>query len=202
VKVDRRLGVPMYLRVAGPLNPGIAVESVSAAYHGTANPIGGGSTDVTLTVHNTGNVRLNVSPEIAVKGLYWLKVAHTDSSTLPNLLPGSTVQFTVHLSGVYPLGPMSVKVRAVPGQITALGLPKAEPGPAIVEADAFMWATPWPLLLALLLLVGGFFGARWLRRMRRGSQDRVVAAAVAKARQETVQELRKKALAATAKQQS
>ncbi|MEU7870094.1 DUF916 domain-containing protein [Dactylosporangium sp. NPDC049140] len=196
VKVDRRLGVPMYLRVAGPLNPGIAVDSVSASYHGTANPVGGGSTDVTVTVHNTGNVRLNVNPEIAVNGLYWLKVASASQSTLPNLLPGSTVQFTVHVAGVFPLGPMTVKVRAVPSQITALGLPKAPSEPQTVEAEAFLWATPWTLLLVILLLAGGFFAVRWLRRRRTGRQQRVVADAVAKARQETVEELRTKALAA------
>ncbi|WP_433083568.1 WxL protein peptidoglycan domain-containing protein [Dactylosporangium sp. CA-052675] len=198
VKVDRRLGVPLYLRVSGPLSPGIAIESVSAAYHGTANPFGGGSTDVTLTVHNTGNVRLNLSPEVAVKGLYWVKVAGVTGQTLPNLLPGSSVQFTVHLDGVYPLGPMTARVRAVPSQITALGLPKAPTEPQTVEAEAFLWATPWSLLLLLILLAGGFVGVRWLRRRRRGRQERVVADAVAKARQETVEELRKKALAANA----
>ncbi|WP_433215014.1 WxL protein peptidoglycan domain-containing protein [Dactylosporangium sp. CS-047395] len=196
VKVDRRLGVPLYMRIAGPLNPGITVESVSAAYHPTANPVGGGSTDVTLTVRNTGNVRLNLSPEVAVKGLFWLKVAGVTAATLPNLLPGAKVQFTVHLDGVFPLGPMTVQVRAVPSQITALGLPKAPNEPQAVEAEAFMWATPWAVIAILILLVGGFFAVRQIRRMRRGRQDRVLADAVAKARQETVEELRKKALAA------
>jgi hypothetical protein len=198
VKVDRRLGVPLYLRVAGPLNPGIAIESVSASYHGTANPFGGGSTDVTLTVHNTGNVRLNVDPEVAVHGLYWLKVASANPATMPNLLPGSTVQISVHLDGVYPLGPMTADVRVVPSQITALGLPKAPNEPQTVESDAFLWATPWPLLLLVLLLVGGFFAVRWLLRTRRGRHDRVVAEAVAKARTETVEQLKKKAMAAKA----
>ncbi|MGI5247382.1 WxL protein peptidoglycan domain-containing protein [Dactylosporangium sp. CA-139066] len=198
VKVDRRLGVPLYLRVAGPLSPGIAVESVSASYHGSPNPFSGGSTDVTLTVHNTGNVRLNVSPEVVVKGLYWLKVAGAHPTAFPNLLPGSSTQITVHLDGVFPLGPMTVRVKAVPSQITALGLPLAETEPKAVETEAFLWATPWPLLLLIVLLVGGYFGVRWLRRTRRGRQDRVVAAAVAKARKDTVEELKKKALAAKA----
>jgi hypothetical protein len=198
VKVDRRLGVPLYLRVTGPLSPGIAVESVSASYHGTANPFGGGSTDVTLTVHNTGNVRLNLNPEVAVKGLYWLKVAGAHPAPFPNLLPGSTVQITVHLDGIFPLGPMTVRAKAVPSQITALGLPLAEPEPQTVESEAFLWATPWPLLLLIALLVGGYFGIRWLLRTRRGRQERMVAAAVAKARKDTVEELKKKAMAAKA----
>jgi hypothetical protein len=198
VKVDRRLGVPMYLRVTGPLNAGIDVQSVSASYHGTYNPLGSGSTDVTLIVRNTGNVRLNLSPEISVNGLYWVKVAGVDATVLPNLLPGATVQFTVHLDGVYPLGPMTAKVRVTPAQITALGLPPAPNAPQAVEAEAFMWATPWMVILILVLGTGAFFLIRWMRRMRRGAQQRKVDDAVAKARKETVEELRKKALAAGA----
>ncbi|GAA3269139.1 hypothetical protein GCM10020218_009120 [Dactylosporangium vinaceum] len=198
VKVDRRLGVPMYLRVTGPLTAGVAVQSVSAGYRGTYNPLGGGSADVTLIVRNTGNVRLNLSPEISVNGLYWVKVAGTDPQALPSLLPGSTVQFTVHLDGVYPLGPMTVKVRVTPSQITSLGLPAAPNTPAAVEGEAFMWATPWMVILLLILGTGAFFLVRWLRRSRRGRQQRVVADAVAKARKETVEELKQKALAAKA----
>ncbi|MFI5906750.1 WxL protein peptidoglycan domain-containing protein [Dactylosporangium sp. NPDC051541] len=195
VKVDRRLGVPMYLRVTGPLTAGIAVQSVSASYHGTANPLRGGRTDVTLIVRNTGNVRLNLTPEIAVNGLYWVKVAGVNPGALPNLLPGATVQFTVHLDGVFPLGPMTAKVRVTPAQITALGLPPAPNTPLAAEGEAFLWATPWTVLLILALLAGGYLLVRWVRRARRGRQQRVVADAVAKARKETVEELKKKALA-------
>ncbi|WP_432835318.1 WxL protein peptidoglycan domain-containing protein [Dactylosporangium sp. CA-092794] len=198
VKVDRRLGVAMYLRVAGPLNAGIAIASVSASYHGSANPISGGDGDVTLTVQNTGNVRLNVAPEVAVKGLVWLQVASTRPAPMLNLLPGSSVQITVHLTGIFPLGPMTANVRVTPSQITALGLPPAPSEPKAAESDAFVWATPWQVLVILVLLAGGFFGVRWLRRTRRGRQSRAVADAVAKARQETVEQLRQKALAAKA----
>ncbi|HEX9337813.1 MAG TPA: DUF916 domain-containing protein, partial [Pseudonocardiaceae bacterium] len=64
---DDRVGVAIYLRVAGPLRPGFTVESVSGTgYHGSPNPFTGGDTTVSYTVHNTGNVRLAADQEIAV----------------------------------------------------------------------------------------------------------------------------------------
>src|SRR5262249_27411173 len=132
------------------------------------------------------------------KGLFWLKVASAHPSPVIDLLPGSSVPIVVHLSGVYPLGPMSVQVHVTPAQITALGLPRAPIDPQAADADAFMWATPWYLFLLVFRLVGGFFGLRRWGRMRRGRQDRVVAEAVAKARRETIEQLRTKATASKA----
>lgn len=196
VKVDRRLAVPLYLRVAGPLNPGLTIESVSSHYHGTLNPIGGGAADVTYIVHNTGNIRLDLSQEVTVKGLFGLKIASGQAKSLANLLPGATYQATVHLSNVFPLGPMSVDVRGVPTQVA--GIPEAQPKPAAVSIGVSMWATPWLLILVVIVLVGGFFGVRWLLRWRRDRRNQTVASAVAKARRDTVEALKKRAAAAKA----
>jgi hypothetical protein len=54
------------------------------------------------------------------------------------------------------------------------------------------------LILVLLVLVGGFFGGRWLLRWRRDRRSRTVASAVAKARRDTVEALKKRAAAAKA----
>ena len=57
VAQENRVGDAVYLRVSGPLQPVLSVESLSVGgYHGTVNPFGGGSTSVSYTVHNTGNV--------------------------------------------------------------------------------------------------------------------------------------------------
>jgi hypothetical protein len=198
VKVDRRLAVPLNLRVDGPLQAGFKIESVSSVYRGTVNPVHGGGVDVNYTVHNTGNVRLNLAQEIAAKGLFGLaKVGSAHPTPLTDLLPGATYHAKIHLTSVFPLGPMTVRVQAVPSQPAGVA-----PAPTKPQAESFsvsMWATPWLLLLIIVLLVGGFFLGRWLLRTRRASREQVLADAMAKARRETVEQLKKKASAAKAK---
>jgi hypothetical protein len=197
VKVDRRLAAPLYLRVAGDLMPALAIESVSSAYHGSANPFRGGGVDVTYTVHNTGNVRLDLSQDVSAKGLFGFSVASLTLKPLKDLLPGATYHATVHLTNVFPLGPMSVHISGKPTQ--PAGIPAAAINPQAVSFDASMWATPWLLILILVLIVGVLVGLWWLLRWRRGRRGAMVAEAAARARRETVEQLRKKAIAAKAK---
>ena len=196
VNVDRRLAVPLFLRVAGPLNPGLTIESVSTRYHGTYNPVGGGKIDVTYTVHNTGNERLNLSQDISVTGFFGFTLASTRGKTLVNLLPGATYTATLHLTGVFPAGLMKVHIKGVPAEPT--GLPLSLVKPRNVDFGASMWATPWLIILILLVLGGGFFGTRWLVRGRRGRRELAVSEAMEKARRETIEQLRKKAAAKVA----
>jgi hypothetical protein len=196
VNVDRRLAVPLYLRVAGPLHPGLAIESVSTRYHGTFNPLGGGNIDVTYTVHNTGNERLDLNQDVSVTGFFGFTLARGHAKNLVNLLPGATYRATLHITGVLPAGLMKVRIKGVP--IEPAGFPPAQTKPQTVSFGASMWATPWLIVLILLLLAGGFFGIRWLVRNRRGHRELAVAEAMAKARRETVEQLRKKAAAKVA----
>jgi hypothetical protein len=192
VQVDRRLADPLLLRVAGTLKPSIAVESVSSSYHGTVNPVAGGDVDVTYTLHNTGNSRLDLRQDVAAKGLFGLTLRSSHPRPLTDLLPGARYQTTVHLKNVFPLGPMSVQVRAVPSEVK--GMPHG-PRPKATAFSTHMWATPWLVLLIILVLVAGFFVVRQLLRSRREGRDRAMAEAMAKARRDTVERLRRKAAA-------
>jgi hypothetical protein len=198
VKVDRRLAVPLNLRVDGALQAGIKIESVSSAYHGSANPVQGGGVDVNYTIHNTGNIRLNLTQDISAKGLFGLaRLRSTAANPLTDLLPDATYQTKVHLANVFPLGPMNVRVHAVPSQ--PAGMPPIPVKPAAQSFSVSMWATPWLLVLLIVVLVGGFFLVRWLLRMRRARREAMVADAMAAASRQTVEQLRKKASAAKAK---
>jgi WxL Interacting Protein, peptidoglycan binding domain len=198
VKVDRRLAVPLNLRVSGPLRSGFTIESVSSSFHGTANPVRGGGVDVTYTVHNTGNIRLNLTQDITARGLFGLvTLARNRPGALTDLLPGGVYHATVHLANVYPLGPMNVRVHAVPHQ--PAGVKPAPADPVAASFSVSMWATPWLVLLLIALLAGVFLVGRWLLRARRAARAQEVAAAVARARRETVAELKRKATAATAR---
>ncbi len=197
VKVDRRLAVPLNLRVDGPLTAAVTIESVSSAYHDTVNPIGGGTVDMQYTVHNTGNIRLNLTQDVVAKGLFGLTtVGRAQAPPLTDLLPGATYTATVHLSDVFPLGPMTMHVRAVPSQ--PAGVPPLSSQLAAVSFSVSMWATPWLVLLILVLLIGGFFVGRWVLRIRRSRRQRALADAVEIARRQTVEQLKKKATAARA----
>jgi len=188
VTVDRRLGVPIFLRVAGPLHPTVAVESLSTGgYNGTWNPFGGGGTSVSYTIHNTGNVRLNVAQDVTATGPFGITLASAHPTTLKQLLPGATIRVNQHLSGVFPAGPSNTKVQLTPRQI--VGIPAAKPAPAAVPVSAGFLATPWPQLLLIILLVGLGFGIRWYLKWRKRHQSDVIEAAVAKAKRETVEQL-------------
>ncbi len=196
VNVNRRVAVPLFIRVNGPLHPGLAIESVSTRYHGTYNPFGSGSLDVTYTVHNTGNERLNLSQDVRVTGFFGFTLARAHGKSLADLLPGGTYQATVHLNRVFPAGLMKLHINGVPSEPT--GMPIGRTKPENVSFGVSMWATPWLLILIVVVLVGGFFGGWWLVRSRRAQHEETVAAAVLRARRETVEQLRRKAAAKAA----
>jgi len=187
VTIDRRIGVPIHLRVAGALRPALTVDSISTGYHGTLNPFGSGGTNVAYTVHNTGNVRLTGTQTVTVTGPFGTTLATVRPPALPTLSPGNSFRVTTHLSGVFPAGPLTVHVRLTPGQVS--GAPRITTPLKTVSQSASTWATPLPQLLFLLLLVVIGVGAGWLLRWRRRSQQFAIAAAVEAGRRQATTEL-------------
>jgi len=187
VTVDRRIGVPIHLRVTGALVPTLTIDSISSGYHGTLNPFGSGGTNVAYTVHNTGNVRLSAAQAVSVTGPFGATLATAHPNALPQLSPGDSFRVTVHLSGVFPAGPLTVHVRLTPAQVA--GVPHVRTSLKTVSRSVGQWATPLPQLLLLLLIVAVGVGAWWLLRWRRGSRQAALAAAVAVGRRQAAAEL-------------
>jgi len=186
VSEEHRIGIPMYLRVAGPLTAGLSVEAVSVAAPGTISPLGSSATSVTYTVHNTGNVRLAGSSLVSVSGLFGAKLS-TGSKPLPTVLPGDSVRITVTPGSVYPFGPINAHVRvsptAPPGG-AALAAPLAS-----VTGSASLFAVPWALLVLIVLVVGLIVGLVQLLRWRRRRLGDTLAAVADNARKETERRL-------------
>jgi WxL interacting protein linking bacterial and host surfaces len=172
VKLDSRVAVRLYLRVPGNLRPILSVSYFEPDYHGTSNPFGSGGVDVTYTVENTGNIRLQSHPKLIVKtALFGIVLAEAKLKDLPELLPGGKVTYTGHLDGVFPTGPETVTL-----ELQTYADPEQPVGQAIpvFSGEATVWAVPWTLLLVILLLGGvGFLAVRFLRLRRSHNRERL-----------------------------
>ena len=186
VSRDDRVGVAMYLRVAGPLHAGFTVESVSASgYHGSPNPFAGGGTTVSYTVHNTGNVRLGANQRVRVSGLFGITFASANPNALQQVLPGGSVRVTAHVIGIFPVGPMDVHIAVTP--TTVPGAPPAGTMP-VASYTVGMWAGPWAQLVLLIVVVALGVGIWRYLRWRRRSRAAELAAAVERGRREAAED--------------
>jgi hypothetical protein len=179
VKVDTRVAVRLYLRIAGLLRPVLAAQKVEAHYAGVGNPFGSGSVSVSYTAENTGNIRLQSHAKLVVKSaLTGITLAEKKLPDLPELLPGQRVPHEAEIGGVFPSGPLTVRVELEP-----FGDPEQPVGQAVPRAEGHttIWAWPWLFLIVLLVLGtgAGFLVRRWLIRRRLG---RVEAAALERRR--------------------
>ncbi|GGM90147.1 hypothetical protein GCM10011609_28810 [Lentzea pudingi] len=162
VQVERRVGARLYVRVAGPVTTNLRVDPPSAEYRGTINPAAPGEVDLTWTVVNDGNVRLAVRPSVHVEGLFGSGGTGWTGDTATELLPGSAITFSRTLSGVWPLGPLTVRGEAEPVASAGQDLVGAV---TTATGTTTIWAIPWSALGALLSLTAILF-ALWRVRRR------------------------------------
>jgi hypothetical protein len=159
VRLHQRVGLRMFVHVAGDLHPSLAIEDLAIDYRDNWNPIGAGAVTVTYRVRNTGNVVLGAKQDVAIDGLFGETAAATPPD-IPLLLPGAAVDVTVPVSGVLPEFWMTGKVTLTPFAQEGAVVPDN----LLASARAHFWAIPWVLLGTLLALLGGVFGYwRWRR---------------------------------------
>jgi len=182
VTTDRRLGSRLHLRVQGDLAPAIAVDDVRVEYDGTLNPVAPGTATVTFTLTNEGNTRVAPATSLRVAGPFGLAGTSAVAVDVPELLPGSSLERTVEVDGVWPLVRATATL-TVGGEVVPL--PGAVPDPQVVvtgvTASAATWAVPWVALALLLLVVVLVVLRVRARRRARTAQARAVDAAVAAA---------------------
>jgi hypothetical protein len=147
-----RPGLPLRLRVSGPLKPALSVESVRVHYAGTSSPLGTGDATVTYTIHNTGNATLRARPTVSASGPLGTWSRHAGRiADAPALPPGGTWEGSASLSGVAPALRVGATVKVVPLLIDASG--SIAPLPA-VAASGHALAVPWTLLIVLVVVLG------------------------------------------------
>ena len=186
VSEQHRIGVPIFLRVAGPLSAGLRVEAVSVSARSTISPVGSSPTSVTYTVRNTGNVRLAGRALVTASGLFGASVS-TGSKPLPTVLPGDSVRITVTPGSLYPFGPITAHVRVGPTAPPG-GIPLAAPLAALT-GSASLFAVPWALLVAIILVAGLIVGLRQFMLWRRRRFGEALAEVADHARKETERNL-------------
>ncbi len=185
---DHRVGVPVYISIPGAVVAKLGISSLTTSYNGTVNPIGDGSTTVSYTVTNAGNVNLTGTQNIAITGLYGIPLASVKATKLPELLPGDSYQVKTSVPGVFALSWMTAKVTIQPIQTHPNS---AGPAPKIAAAtkSAGLWGTPVLLLVIIVAIVVGVVGGRfWFRRRQALAEDRLYDA-IEQARRETAEQL-------------
>lgn len=176
VVLDRRLGSRMYVRVGGELRPQLEVSDLMVTWSGTPNPLGTGTLHVGYTVTNTGNVRLGADQVVVVGGRFGLPGREVTLEPMGELLPSSSLDFSVDVPDVWPTFRTTTRVELdlVPtreGDEFDADTPRA-------AASVGTWTVPWPQLVVLLVLVGIPLRVRWTRRRRRRREAVVVQQAV------------------------
>lgn len=163
VSMQVAVGARVYVRVAGPAEPGVRIEGLGGSYAQPWTPFGHGSIDARATLVNTGNVRVTPRVEVEAVGLFGLwHVSHTVEE-LPELLRDGATSLSSHLRSVPQIGPVWVTAQLVgldsQGQDLTGVVAHDSPSATIV-----VWAMPWTLLIAAaLLLTAGIIAIRNLR---------------------------------------
>ncbi len=163
VRVDQRIAVRAYVRVAGALEPRLEVQQLHVSYHAGANPVSGTVT-ASYLVRNTGNVRLGAVQHVSVHELFG-STSSAIPPAIPVLPPGASQHVSVRISGVLAEvhGRVEVRLQPVggPGDVDGTLVP--------VEASRGVWTVPWLLIAALVVIaLAWFLVRRWRRRRPRG----------------------------------
>ncbi len=153
VTLDRRAGSRVYLRVNGPVNPGMTVEDLRSTYHPALNPLDG-SLDVRYTVRNTGNIRMSAHQVVHITDLFG-GVADRKPKDIPELLPGNAITQTQHFTGVAATVRVGSSITLEPfaGATTTIETPTAKLQSARTSTSVHTWAVPWTLIVVLMVLV-------------------------------------------------
>lgn len=161
--IYQAVGTPIFIRIKGPLRPGLAVTHVAVHPDTTISGLFGGPTSgtVSYTFKNTGNEILNPRSYLKVSPLAGGATTFHPQN-FPSILPGNSVTITRHVSSIEP-------VLRLTGNVTMKPTRPFEP---VVTGSASAWVIPW-LLIAVLVLLAVLYYLR--RRRRKGKAPPITA---------------------------
>lgn len=158
IGLRRAVAARVYLRVGGPLTPGLKPDALSVRRSQPLLPyVEDGRGTVRYTVVNTGNQRLSPTARVWATGLFGRTIKEWPLQRLPEILPGQSTELTVPWAGPPPLEAVTVRV-----ELTAGNDIRARAQSQYVEVPWFALA-----VLAAAVLFGWFVLPRLIRRWRR-----------------------------------
>jgi len=152
--VQRGEGIAVYVRVPGPLHPGVAAANVGATY--STSPLGFGSSSarVHFQVVNTGNEVLNGKAQVTVTNIFGSTVHTYRAVPIVALIPGGRMSVVEpKFSGLPFFGPVHLNVSMTTSAIKGTG-------------EAQFWVVPWLLILIIIVVLAALFYV-WRRRRKR-----------------------------------
>jgi hypothetical protein len=152
IDVERRTGTRLYVQVAGPLTPVLAVTDVQGEYPRSINPWSA-PLELRFTVENRGNVRLGGVPKVTVAGPLGLGRRTVELPALVELLPGESTE-VVGVVGAPGLVLLTATVEIEPVGSAALGKV------ASTSASDRVFAPPLLVLLVALMALFGLLAVR------------------------------------------
>ena len=159
ISLDRRVAIRLYVRVKGDLQAGLTLSSIASSYQAGLNPFSG-TTALTVTLNNTGNVALGATTVSRVRGIFGIPLSTTSREEIPEMLPGSTRTLTMTVPGVGPwvyLNPQINLAATIDEQAMNPGvLPTA-------SRETNLIVVPWAALIILLLTGLVWFLVRVIR---------------------------------------
>jgi len=160
VSVDRRVGIRLYVRVRGLLQPGLTISSIESSYQPSLNPFAG-ETTMKMSLSNTGNVSLSADTVAQVRGVFGIPLSGLTDMEIPEMLPGTSRTVSLVVPGVGPwvyLNPhVSLAATVDDDALNAGVLPTGERSSDLI-------VVPWAFLLLALIGGGVWLLARFSRR--------------------------------------
>ncbi|TDC70244.1 DUF916 domain-containing protein [Actinomadura sp. GC306] len=143
VGIRRAVGARVYLRVTGPLTPGMRADGLGVARTEPLVPfVRSGRGTVRYTIVNTGNQRISPTARVRATGVFGREVKRWPDRRIPEILPGERTEITLPWDGPPALDRVTVRV-----ELTAAG-------GIDVRTQTRFTAVPWA---ALLVLAGTVF---------------------------------------------
>ena len=170
-----RVAARLYLRVQGPVHPALQIERLTITRHEPVIPYvtGRGSTTVTFSLVNAGNVRTQLDEiDFRLTGAFGrslrtvrLERAGRDQAApagFPEqVIPGSRLQFSRTFDDLPP-------VEAITAAVTVRAEDSVLHQPVGTTRSTTFWVLPWPAMVVLAATVGLLVaGRRWRRRRGR-----------------------------------
>lgn len=153
LEIERRVRTLLTVRVAGPVQPRLAIEDLQLRVDPARSPLHHSWVSVSYVVRNTGNVRLGATQEVAADGLLRHGLARHAVDDLPDLLPGEAITRVEDVGHLRVPARVRAGVRLQPRWASnGPELAATTAAPAAVHATTVTrWSTPW--------LIGGILAA-------------------------------------------